>query len=225
MKFPILSKIKIIIAEDQKLVRKSMISLLNENKSYEMIGEAANGRDLLDLLKLKVPDVVLLDIEMPLMDGFEALKIIRKRYESVKIIMVSVHTDPYLIVELMTNGASSFISKACDEKELYSAISEVHKHGVYFNSLVTNAMLNKLNNDKKTNPFTDNHSLSLREIAVIKEVCEGHTNRVISEKLFISCRTVDFHKGNIYKKIGSNKTIDVIKYAIKHGIIRAPMNV
>lgn len=218
-------KIKIVVAENQRLMRKSLISLIEHNKNYEVIGEADNGLELIECLKVKSPDVVLMDIEMPQMNGFEALPIIKKKHGSVKVIMLSIYNEAAIIVDLMGLGASSYITKSIGEEELYTVISEVHKTGTYFNKIVSDAMLRKINNDKWVNPFTDNASLSTREIAVMREICNGFNNKTISEKLYISVRTVDFHKGNIYRKIKSNKIADVMKYAIKHGIIQVPQHV
>ncbi len=225
MKNPPLPKIKIAIAENFVLLRKSLISLLEGDKTCEIVVEAGNGKELIEHLKTITPDVILLNLEMPIMNGSEALGKIKKNNDKLKVIMISAQDDHDTIVDVMTMGASGFISKKADPQTLFSTIIGVHKTGKHLSDSVSNAMLNKLNNSRKPNPFTDNKSLSDRETAVMKEMCKGYSNKIISENLFISSRTVDFHKGNIYRKIKSNKIADVVMYAIKHGIIPAPANI
>jgi DNA-binding NarL/FixJ family response regulator len=213
------NSIKIVVAEDQELMRKSFIALLKEDKSFEVVGEAAHGKDLLDVLKAITADVVLLDIEMPVMNGKEALEIINKRFPEVKVIMLSMHGGPHFISELMARGARAFLLKNCDPDTLFDAIKTVHGEGFYFDKEISEAMLKGLQREKLINPLLDELSLSDREIEILKEICEGKTNKQISASLNISVNTVDFHRGNIYKKTKSKNIIDLLKYSIKNGIV------
>lgn len=213
------NSIKIIVAEDQELIRKSFIALIKEDKQLEIVAEASNGKDLLNLLKLNKPDIVILDIEMPLMNGKEALEIIGKRFPSVKVIMLSMHAGSHFISELMAKGARAFLPKHCDPDTFFEAIYTVHYEGYYFDRTISEAMLKGLQREKSINPLLDELSLTDREISILKEICEGKTNKKIANSLNITPNTVDFHRGNIYKKTKSKNIIDLLKYAIKNGII------
>jgi DNA-binding NarL/FixJ family response regulator len=213
------NNIKLIIAEDQELMRKSFIALLKEDQDFEIIAEASNGKELLEILKHTTPDVVLLDIEMPVMNGREALEIINKRFPDVKVIMLSMHAGPHFISELMARGARAFLPKNCDPDALFEAIHTVSSEGYYFDKSISEAMLRGLQREKSINPLLEELSLSDRETEILKEICEGKTNRQIAEALNISIGTVDFHRGNIYKKTRSKNLVELLKYAIKNGII------
>jgi two-component system nitrate/nitrite response regulator NarL len=207
-----------MIAEDHELVRKAFISLLNESRTAEVIDEACNGKELLHKLKLTLPDIVLMDYRMPVMDGREALQIIKAKNPEVRVIMMSVHDDNDLIMDFVAKGANGFISKSANPELLFTAILRTYKDGHYFDSklsqLMANGILNKNNPEK-----LKKESLSDREISVLREICNGNTNKGISERLYISTSTVDFHKGNIYKKTNCKNVVDLVKYAFKHGII------
>lgn len=200
-------------------MRKSFIALLKEDESFEIIGEGSNGKELLDLLKSNLPDIVLLDIEMPVMNGVEALEIINKRFPELKVIMLSMHAGPAFISELMARGARAFLPKNCDAETFFEAIHVVHSEGYYFDKSVSQAMLRGLQREKAINPLLDELSLSDREIEILKEICDGKTNKQIADQLKISASTVDFHRGNIYKKTKSKNITDLLKYSIKNGII------
>lgn len=211
--------IKLIIAEDQELLRKSFISLLKEDPSIEIIGEAANGKELLDLLKYQDPDIVLLDIEMPVMNGIEALNIIMKRFPDVKVVILSMHTGTAFISELMTRGARAYLPKNCDADTLFEALHTVNSEGYYFDKCVSEAMLKGLQKEKSINPLLDELALSEREIDILKRLCAGKTNKEISKSLKISVSTIDYHRGNLYRKTKSKNLIDLLKYALKNGMV------
>jgi two-component system response regulator DegU len=208
-----------MIAEDHELVRKGFISLIHELKGAEVIAEAANGKELLHKLKVELPDIILMDYRMPIMDGREALQIIKAKYPQLKVIMMSVHDDTELIMDLVAKGANSFISKATTPDNLYNAIIRTYGEGHYFDTRLSQLMMNGIINQRNYSEKTKKESLSDREISVLREICNGGTNRGISERLYIAKSTVDFHKGNIYKKTNCKTVVELVKYAFKHGII------
>ena len=211
-------KTSIMIAEDQTLVRKAFISLLEE-ANFKVIGEADNGKDLLDLLKQNLPDIVILDIEMPVMGGKETLEIIHKRFPTVKVIMLSMHAELNYMSAFMEMGASAYLPKACDVEILIEAINTVKTKGQYFSPGVAEALLSELKKEKNIHPLHDEAALSDREKEILKILCEGKTNKEIGASLHISPNTVDYHRGNIYAKTKSKNITDLVKYAIKHGVI------
>ncbi len=213
------AKIKMMVAEDHELVRKGFISLIKELRNVEVIDEAANGKDLLQKLRIKQPDLILMDYRMPIMDGREALQIIKAKYPEVKVIMISVHDEPDLIMDLIAKGANSFISKGSTSDTLFNAITRTHIDGHYFDSNLSRLMMNGVINQKNGSEKTGKESLSDRELSVLRELCNGSSNNGISERLYISISTVEYHKRNIYRKTKTRNSVDLVKYAFKNGII------
>jgi DNA-binding NarL/FixJ family response regulator len=209
--------IKVVTVDDHPLALKGFRSLFQETKDIELIGEASNGLQCLDLLQAKQPDVVLLDIEMPQMGGEETMRNIRKNYPAVKVIIVSFHAEEEYISDLFSKGAHGYIPKCSDLDVLIDAIYTVYKDGVYFNKSISVAIHNGLK--KKSETKNDKPILTMREKEVLFLVCEGESNKSIATKLDISVKTVDFHKANIAKKTQSYTPIALVKYAKSNGII------
>lgn len=215
--FVTLKEITIVLAEDQKLMREGIKSLLEDEAHLKIIGEAENGRELLDLLKHTTPDIILLDIDMPVLNGREALEVINKRYPEIKVIMLSMHNDDYIISACMTMGARSYLAKGCDADTLIQTIESVNRNGRHFSDSVSKAMLTNLKHEKTIQH--EDVTLTPREIEILKALCDGKTNQEIANELHISGDTVHFHRGNVYRKTKSKSISDVIKYAIKNGFI------
>ncbi len=213
------TKIKILIAEDQAIIRMGLKCILKSQKDFEVIAEASNGREVLDILKDKTPDILLLDLKMPVMDGCETLKVISKRFKDVKVIILSMYDEFEVIIDLFSKGARGFVSKNSHHDILINAIHEVNKDGHSFDKQVSEAMLSGLLKEKSINPLFDEQALTERETILMKEICNGLTNICIADKLKISPHTVNFHKVNIYRKTKSKNVSDLLKYAIKHGMI------
>ena len=212
-------EILISIADDHVLVRKGFISLLHTQPHIKVINEADNGKMLLEGMKKRQPHIALLDIEMPVMNGRETLEIINKKYPEVRVIMLSMHNQGNYISEFMTNGACAFLPKNADPKVLIHAIESVYLTGKYYNAETSEALLKGLKRNKGISLSLQQVSLSERELEILKKLCEGKTNNEIGAALNISYNTVHFHRGNIYQKTKTKNISDLIKYAVKHGII------
>lgn len=212
-------KVRVMVAEYQQLMRTALVSLLNEDKRIKVTGEAENGKKVLDLLQHDKTDVVLMDLEMPVMNGKESLCIIRKKFPDIKVIILSMYDEESLVIDLITHGASAYLSKGCSSTVLSEAILTVYKEGAYFDRQVSRAMYSGLLRQKSINPLMDELSLSKRELEIMQELCKGKTNKEIADMFKISCSTVDFHRSNIYKKTKSKNITDLVKYAIKHKLI------
>lgn len=211
--------IRIMLADDHHLVRKAFALMLDAQPGMKITGHAANGRELLELIKAGQPDLVLLDVDMPIMNGRQSLGIIKLRFPDVKVIMLSLHKDAALMNECMGNGAAAYLHKDIDMEDLIVAIRSVHTEGVYFNKELSKALLTGVKKEKKGNPFFDGQALSEKEIVVLKELCEGKTNRDIADTLHISVNTVGFHRNNIYTKARCNNMASLMKYAIRNGLV------
>ncbi len=213
-------KIRIVIAEDHRLVRKGLKNLLEQHPRLCVVGEAADGKELMALLKDSGTDVVLLDIEMPNMNGRQALEIITKRFPDIKVVMLSVHSELMYMIEFVTMGARAYITKGASEETLWKTILAVHKDGHYFDQELSKAMLSSLQNKKSINPLFDELALSKRELEILKELCQGKTNKEIAASLKITMTTVNFHRVNIYRKTKSHNIAELIQYSMKQGLIQ-----
>lgn len=212
-------KIQIMMADDHRLVRKALKYFLEDHPKFNVIGEAANGKELLDQLKGNTPDLVLLDVEMPVMNGRETLEILLRRFPETKVIMLSMHNDLTYMAEFIAMGARAYIAKDSDEEVFIQAILSVHRNGHYFDETSSIAMLRGLQSEKSINPLMNELALSRRETEILKELCHGKTNKEIAEICNITLTTVNFHRTNIYKKTKSHNITDLIRYSIKNGMI------
>jgi len=213
-------KVKIVIADDHELIRKGYISFLSEDPKISVIGEAENGNRLIELLKIKIPDIILLDLEMPVMNGEEALNIISKRFPEIKVIILSMHFGDALISYYMSKGARAFLSKNCNIETVFDAIHSVNTLGHYFSNSTSKALLNGMVKGQQSHSFTDKYTLTDRETEIVKQLCLGKTNKEIGSCLSISARTVDFHRRNIYEKTKCKNSCDLAVYAVKNAIIQ-----
>lgn len=211
------SKIRIVLAEDHTLVRQGFKELLQKHSRFEINGEAGNGRELLDLLKRIQTDIVLLDIEMPVMDGFEALKVIQLRYPKIKVIILSMHYNIAFIYDCMSSGALSCLNKNSMEDEMSDCIVKVFEEGMYLPPKISQELL--VYQSKIENNGFQKEKLTPKEKEITIQLCNGKTEKEIAGELNVSQNTVHFHKSSIYRKTGSHNLADLIKYSFKHKII------
>jgi len=182
-----------------------------------VVGEAANGRLFLDLLEKNVPDLVLLDINMPVMDGIEAATIAQKLYPDLKIITLSMYGEEDYYYKMVNAGVKGFVLKNSDIKEVKTALDVVYDGGSFFSSELLQNLVNSLKSSSKSK---ESHAeLSEREMEILILICQGLSNQEIGDKLFISKRTVDKHRANILEKSESKNTAQLVVYAIKNKLV------
>ena len=211
--------IKIIIAEDHGLIRHALASLLKRIEGFEVIGLAGNGMEVLKQLETAKPDIILMDIKMPQMNGIEATRRINEKMPWIKIIGLSMYDHPTFIKEMLRNGAKGFLSKDCAFEELREAIQTVFTGGTYLCKNASKVVINEFSNNSTISEITGIQSLTPREIQIIQLLAEGNITREIASKLFISEKTVDRHKTNILKKMKLKNTAQLVKIAVDQGII------
>lgn len=216
---PQLPHIKVIIAEDQSIILHAMVLLLKTMRNVEVIGTAGNGEELLRLLDDLKPDIILTDIRMPLLDGFEATRVINEKMPWLKVIALSGYDHPAYIKKLMKNGARGFVSKNSSEQELEKALLTVYNGGTYISDEVARKLLREFTDSPSQTDSFNYNSLTSREIQIIQLLSEGMSTREIAEKLFISNKTVERHKTNILKKTNTRNTAHLIRLSIQNGII------
>lgn len=213
-----MSEIKVLVTDDHQIIVDGLKSLLNNSTDFKVIGEANNGREALKIIENVEVDVVLMDIDMPVMNGIETLKEIRRRRLEVKVIILSMHHEAGMIKSLIDLGAMGYLLKSSPQEELAAAIRKVATGQQYFSTQVTLSLLNKPQNSNNAESESAG-LLTERETEIIKLIAEGFSNKEIGAKLFISHRTVDTHRTNLMKKIQVENIAGLISYAIKNGIV------
>ena len=207
--------IKVIITDDHPSLREGISTVLKHEKDIEVIGFAENGSDLLELLESKKPDIVLIDINMPVMNGIDATKIIRGRFPDVKVIVFSQSDEKRFVKRVLKEGAHGYLLKSATSTELAKAIRMVQSGAIYMSEELPNVFIEK-SKKKSDYLFAD---LTSREIEIVKLICDEKTTDEIAELLFISHNTVETHRANILLKIGVKNTAGLVKWAIENEII------
>ena len=214
--------INVIIADDHVLYRAGVITALSSKKDIKIMAEADNGSHLLNLLKGIQPNVILLDIQMPIMDGIATLPEIKKLYPGIRIIMLTMMDDQSMITKLMELGANSYLTKTSDSEIIYEAIKTCHEQEFYFNSLTNKALLNNL---RQKTPITsiklqqEDATLSDKEITVLKLMCEEKSTREIAEVVELSPRTIEAIRDKLKTKTGAKSTAGLIMFAVKNKLL------
>jgi DNA-binding NarL/FixJ family response regulator len=215
--------IKVVIADDHALFRAGVKTALSIKKDVELIAEADNGMQLLNLLRHLEPDVVLLDIQMPIMDGIATLPEIRKLYPNIKVIILSMHNDHSMISKLMEIGANSYLTKNSDSETIYSAIKTCYEQEFFFNELTNKALLTGLRSRRSdTIGISQEVSLTDKELTILKLMCEEKTTKEIADLVEISPRTVEAIRDKLKTKTGAKSMAGLVMYALKNGIIEKP---
>lgn len=212
--------IQYIIADDHKIFRQGLKMTLADDHKIKCTGEAADGKELLTLLQQAQPDVVLLDLKMPQMDGLEVLKEIRDKYEELKVIVLTMFDDEHFILHMMEAGANGYLLKNAEPAEIKNAIHAACENGYYFNDLVNTVMLKKIvQQNKMPARFKETIKLNEKEIEILKLICQEHTAAEIGKKIFLSTRTVEGLRSVLLEKIGVRNTAGLVMYAVKNGIV------
>ena len=214
--------IRLIIADDHVLYRAGVKTALSSKKDIKVVAEADNGMHLLNMLKMIEADVILLDIQMPIMDGITVLPEIKKLYPKMRIIMLTMMDDHSMITKLMEIGANSYLTKTSDSEIIYEAIKTCYEQEYYFNSLTNKALLTNL---KQRNDITPQRlvqqeaNLNEKEILILKLMCEEKSTKEIADFVDLSPRTVEAIRDKLKVKTGAKSTAGLIMYAVKNNIL------
>ena len=215
-----MSKITIAIADDYKIFRDGLKVGLSMDDNLDVIAEADNGEDLLKLLETIHPDIILMDLNMPILDGMEATKRVKKQYPTIKVLVVTMYDDDKFIIHLMEIGANGYLLKNAEPEEIRKSIYAVHENGYYFNDLVNKALLKKLVLKNNLRPsFNNNIEFTEREQEVLKLICEEKTATEIGKEIFLSPRSVEGIRQRLIEKVGVRNTAGLVMFAIKNGIV------
>lgn len=212
-------KIRLAIADDHLLFRQGLTALLSDYDELKVVAAVGNGIELLQALKNQPVDVVIVDYEMPEIDGLETTRQIRQRYPNIKIISLTMHNNEELILQLLDKGINGFLLKDFDSEKVVDAIYAVLENDYYFNDHISKEMLHYVLKNNNVKPRFGISALSEKEIQVIRLICEEKTNKEISDIINVSPRTVEGIRAKIITKINVKNTAGIVLYAIKNNII------
>lgn len=214
--------IRVLIADDHGVLRAGLRTLLNAESDMVVVGEAQDGLRVVSMAENLDPDVILMDINMPLQDGLEGMRQILEKSSAQKVLLLTVHEDSGLLREALKMGAAGYILKRAVESELLNAIRAVARGEIYIHPAMTRGLLAEESEDQQ-----DRHSyqlgektLTLREREVLIKIAQGYTNRQIADLLVISIRTVESHRANLMAKLNLHSRVDLVRYATEHNMLK-----
>lgn len=213
-------KIKVLIADDHQLFREGLVNLLSDTNDIEIIGQACNGKEAVEMAEKLSPEIVIMDIGMPIYNGIEAASILRKNFPEIKIIALSMHSEKHYVKEMLEAGASGYLFKNCTYQQLIEGIHTVYAGKKYLSDTITEVLIHDyLDKPEVIKPEIPSIPLSPREIEILKLFATGKTTKEIADQLFVSIKTVGTHKQHILEKLELKSTTDLVKYAIKYKLI------
>ncbi|MBL4754793.1 MAG: response regulator transcription factor [Flavobacteriales bacterium] len=216
-----MKKIKIGLVDDHLLFRQTLEIGLKEDQDIEVVLTASDGLELLHKLKNSRPDIVLMDLKMPNMNGVEATKLVQQKYPKLKIIILSMFSDRYSIVELFENGINGYLSKTCELEKVREAIHKVSKLGFYFEDVTSEVLLQKIIRKKNiANGLIDIARLTDREIQVLDLICKERTTTEIANIMCLSPRTVEGYRNKLFEKASVKNIVGLVKFAIKNDLVQ-----
>jgi DNA-binding NarL/FixJ family response regulator len=212
--------IKVAIADDHKIFRKGVILSLRHYSNIKFVLEADNGEDLLNQLDEAQPDVILMDLRMPVKDGIETTKFINKHYPKIAVIVLTMHEDDRFVTHLMENGANGYLLKSTDPSEIKKAITDVVSKGYYLNNFVNRILLKRAHNKTKSIPSLNNDfPVTDKEKDVLRYICMEFTSQEIGQKMDISPRTVESIKERLMERFGVKNTAGLVFFAVKNNLV------
>ena len=215
-------QIKVAIADDHKIFRDGIKMALRDKEYLKILWEAEDGKDLMHKLKIKMPDVILMDIRMPEVDGINAISLIRKEYEALKIIVLTMYDDQEMITKMMEMGANAYLTKTTDPEEIYEAILTCMNEDFYFNDLVNKAVMGKLMQKKSVRQHygsTTAIQFNEKEIKILQLLAEDKTTEEISKTIFLSPRTIETIRQNMKMKVNAKTIGGLIMYGMRNKLI------
>jgi DNA-binding NarL/FixJ family response regulator len=208
-----IKKTKVAIVDDHKILRDGLRLMIDNMDNVEIVIEASNGKEFIDRLQLVQPDLVIIDINMPVMGGEEAVSIVKSQYPDMKVLVLSMNNEEQYYKTMNNLGVDGFIVKESDYNELRHAIQVVLEGGKYFSQVLLLRMVNNRDNNLNIN-------LTNRELDVLRYLCKGLSANEIAEKLFISPRTVEKHRSDLLLRTGTPNSISLVLFAVKNGIVK-----
>lgn len=211
--------VRILLADDHKLVRQTLRWFLESEDEFELVGEAGDGRQALQAVAELHPDILLLDIMMPGLNGLEVTRRVRQEFPETRVLVLSMHPEKAYVVKALQNGASGYVVKQADVSDLIDAVRAVARGTRYVSPRISHLTVDALERDPTTVSFDAYETLSTREREVFQLVAEGCTSSEVGARLFISTRTVETHRANISRKLGVRNQTELLRFAIERGLV------
>lgn len=210
--------IRILITDDHQLFREGIANLLSSSPQIEIVGQAENGQEAIEKARKLKPDIVIMDLSLPIINGVDATRILHKELPETKVLVLSMHAEKNYIKEALEAGAYGYLFKDCTYDQLIEAINTVYQGKKYLSNKITEVLIHDYLNREEVTPDND-QSLSERESEILRLIAEGKSTREIADLLFISVKTVGTHKQHVLEKLNLQSTAGLIKYAIRKGIV------
>lgn len=215
-----MTEIRVLVVDDHAILRDGIRSLLETQEDIRVVGEASNGREAVERVKELLPDVVLMDVAMPEMNGLEATQVIKSQYPQVQVLILTQHDDQEYVEPLLRAGASGYVLKRSGGHEVLMAIRQVSSSGAFLEPSIARRVIEGFTN-RHGRGGENSVSLTEREHQVLQLLVRGKSNKEIAHQLGISAKTVSVHRGNLMTKLGVNNRIDLLRYATQHGLLDA----
>jgi len=213
--------VRVAVVEDHELVRHSLVFTLKKEPQVVVAIQAENGLELIEKLPKHVIDVVLLDLDMPIMDGRETLKVLRRDFPDVKVVMLSMHEDPWIVSEIIKEGAKGYLKKDCSFDELMDALFDVKYKGNHTNELVCSSIYDHIDKEIKLHDNSIRFRLSSREMLVLRMICDGKTSDQIAERMCLSKKSIDAIRSDLLKVLGAKNPTELVRKSIVLGLYKA----
>ena len=212
--------VRVVIADDHPLIRSGLRALLERTDEFQVVGEAADGYEAIELVTHLKPDVALMDVGMPRLNGIDAAQHISERIPQARIILVSMHSDEGYVLRALKSGARGYLLKASPEADVLRAIREVVAGHAYFSPKITKMLVEEYVNEMRRRGVEDSYDLlSIREKEILQLLVAGKTNRDIADLLHISVSTVETHRNNVFQKLDVHALPELILYAVRKGLV------
>ena len=205
--------ITVLVVDDHELFRTGICRMLEEQSDIQVIGQAESGEEAIAIVRQQHPNVVLLDVNMPIMDGIETMKYLNSNHPNLKVLALSVNNDEETVMQMLTSGAKGYILKDTSPNLFKQAVDEVYEKGFYYTEMVSNFLIHSLNKNEEQLVLKD------REVEFIKLACTEKTYKEIAEIMCLSPKTIDGYRENLFQKLDVKTRIGIVLYAIKHKII------
>ncbi len=214
------NKVEIVLVDDHALLRTGLAGLVNSFSNYIVSYEANNGRRLIEQINTKpIPSVVLLDINMPEMDGYETCKWLRNNHPEIKVLALSMYDNENAIIKMFKAGASGYILKDCEPRELYTALNDLVEKGFHYSEMVTGKLIHNINSLDDNTETKATIKLNERELNFLKLACTELTYREIADKMNVSPRTIDGYRDDLFEKLNLKTRVGLVMYAIRQGFV------
>jgi two-component system response regulator NreC len=214
-----MGKIKVLVADDHTILRQGIKSLLANEEEIEVIGEAKDGREALTIIEETLPDVILMDIAMPGLNGLEATRRIKKKFPRMKVLVLTMYTNEEYIFQILNAGANGYLVKETAFQDLISAIKAVYKNEAFMSPSISKKVINSYIKRAQNDEEVTCEVLTTREREILQLIAEGNSSKKIAELLFISPKTVETHRTHIMDKLNIHNRTGLVKYAIRKGIV------